>query len=188
MTAPNPRLLQALSDMADVFPGARVELRTLELYASRLSDLDIDALVGAIDRLINTAKPKYAGYFPSIAEIREQVEAGGPTDGAAELAWAEVMREVRRVGWNPKGYFHNGVHHDPPKAEFTSPITKAAVDSVTWRMICLSETPEKVRDQFLWTWKNLASRMLKQAANGDPVDGLAVGSNLRALPRKGDVA
>ena len=188
MTAPSPRLLQALSDMADVFPGARVELRTLELYASRLADLDIDALVEAINRLINTAKPKYAGYFPSIAEIREQVEAGGPTDGAAELAWSEVLREVNRVGWNRPGVFRNGVFMPPLKPEFSSPVTVAAVESVTWRLICTSEKPADVREQFLWTWKNLASRMLKQAANGDPVDGIAAGSNLRALPRKGDVA
>ena len=181
------RITDALTELRAAFPGANANADTLKLYTKRLSDLDPAAVVEAIDRLINTAQPKYAGYFPSIAEIREQVQAGGPTEGAAELAWGGVLREVRRGGWNPKGTFRHGVHHDPPTPQFSSPITEAAVESVTWRMICLSETPEKVREQFLWTWKNLASRMLKQAANGDEIDALpARGAHLRAL--KGDVA
>jgi hypothetical protein len=175
----------ALKALRMAFPGANAPTETLLLYAKRLADLDPAAVVDAIDRLINTAQPKYAGYFPSIAEIREQVQAGGPTEGAAELAWTEVLKEVNRVGWNNRGYFQNGVHHDPPKPTFSSPITEAAVQSVTWRSCCL-DNPKDVREQFLWTWKNLASRMLKQAANGDPVDGLVPGSHLRALPRKGE--
>ena len=116
-----------------------------------------------------------------------QAVSAGPTDGAAEVAWSEVLREVARVGWNNKGYFANGVHHDPPKPEFTSPVTTAAVASVTWRNICLSEKPEETRKEFLWTWKNLASRMLKQAANGEAVDALGE-TNLRVLGQKAGAA
>jgi hypothetical protein len=180
-----PALTKALSALRMAFPGSNASTETMLLYADRLSDLDPDLLVEAINRLINTAKPRYAGYFPSIAEIREQVEAGGPTEGAAELAWSEVLREVNRVGWNPHKIFKNGVFHDPPKPQFSSPITEAAVESVTWRSICHGEQAE-IREAFLWTWKNLAARMLKQAQNGDPVDGIGAGSHLRAL--KGGVA
>src|SRR4051812_31715358 len=147
------RVTNALIEMRMAFPGATASSDTLKLYARKLADLDPDLLIAAIDRLVNTAQPKYHGYFPSIAEIREMVVAGGPTDGAAELAWAEVLKEVQRVGWNNKGYFANGVHHDPPKPSFSSPVTKAAVESVTWRDICLSEKRAEVREQFLWTWK-----------------------------------
>lgn len=183
----DPRLVNALVELRASFPGANANTETLNLYAKKLADLDVVTLVEAIDRLINTAQPKYHGYFPSIAEIREMVVAGGPTDGAAELAWAEVLKEVQRVGWNNKGYFANGVHHDPPKPQFSSPVTKAAVESVTWRNICLSEKPEKTREEFLWTWKNLASRMLKQAQNGDAIDALGE-TNLRVLNTKAGAA
>jgi len=180
----HPDLAAALKTLRLAFPGGQATAETLVLYADRLADLDPADVVAAIDRLINTAKPKYGNYFPSIAEIRELAVVGGTTDGAAELAWAEVLREVRRVGWNNRGFFRDGVHHDPPKPQFSSAITEAAVESVTWRMICLSEEPERVREQFLWTWKNLASRAIKQAANGDPLDVLPA-SNLRVLPREG---
>lgn len=182
-----PDVAKALKSLRLAFPGANASAETLVLYADRLADLDPVELVNAIDRLINTAQPKYHGYFPSIAEIREMVVAGGPTDGAAELAWSEVLKEVQRVGWNNKGYFANGVHHDPPKPAFTSPVTKAAVDSVTWREICLSDKQTEVREQFMWAWKALASRMLKQAANGEAVDALGE-TNLRVLGQKAGAA
>lgn len=187
MSAPNIKIIAALSDIADAFPNARLHDGTLDLYARKLADLDPDLLIAAIERLINTTQPSYYGYFPSIAEIREMVVAGGTTDGAAELAWSEVLREVRRVGWNPKGTFRDGVHHDPPKPTFTSPITQAAVESLTWRLICLSEQPEEVRKQFYFTWKNLAARMLKQAQNGETLDALGE-TNLRMINAKGQVA
>lgn len=180
-------MIDALTEMRLAFPGANANIETMKLYARKLADLDPDALVAAIDRIVNTAQPKYHGYFPSIAEIREMVVAGGTTDGAAELAWSEVLREVRRVGWNPKGTFRDGEHHDPPKPTFTSPITQAAVESLTWRLICLSEQPEEVRKQFYFTWKNLAARMLKQAQNGETLDALGE-TNLRMINAKGQVA
>jgi hypothetical protein len=151
----------ALLQMRTAFPQREVPVETVALYARQLADLDEVAVIDAIERLIRTSR-----FFPTIAEIREAAVAGGATEGLAELAWAEVTREARRVGWNPTGRRYGGVRHEPEKPVFTSAITVAAVESLTWKLICHGEQAE-IRDQFLWTWKNLATGMVKRGAAAD---------------------
>lgn len=67
------------------------ELRT-EMYHALLDDLPFDT--------VRVAAHQYAlrgRFFPKPADLREIV-LGTPED-QAEIAWAYVRREVRRVGW-----------------------------------------------------------------------------------------
>jgi len=150
-------LRQALLQLRLAFPQREVEVDTLGLYGRHLADLPEAEVVDAIYRLIRTAK-----FFPTVAEIREATVTGGATEGLAEAAWAEVLREVARVGWNRGPVFSGGRFHDPDQPRFTSPVTEAAVESLSWRLICLGEQAE-VRNQFLWTWRNLATGLVKRS-------------------------
>lgn len=155
---------EALLSMRAAFPQREVPVSTLALYSRQLVDLDPAAVVDAIERLIRTSR-----FFPTIAEIREAAVAGGPTEGLAELAWAEVQREVRRVGDHGAAHlrqFRGGVFIEPERPVFSSPVTVAAVESVTWKLICHGD-PASVREQFLWTWKNLVTGLVKRGAAAD---------------------
>ena len=157
-------LKQALLEMRTAYPNREIPVETMALYARQLTDLDEAAVVDAIYRLVRTSK-----FLPSIAEIREAAVAGGPTEGLAELAWAEVQREVRRVGDHGAAHlrqFRGGVFVEPERPVFSSPITTAAVESVTWKLICHGDVAE-TREQFLWTWRNLATGMVKRGAAAD---------------------
>lgn len=158
-------LKAALLELRLAFPQREVPVETMALYARQLADIDEASVVDAVFRLIRTAK-----FFPTVAEIRESAVAGGPTEGLAESAWAEVQREVRRVGFNQGQHlrvFRGGEFVEPEAPRFSSPVTTAAVESMTWRLICHGEQGE-VRSQFLWTWKNLAAGMVKR---GQVTDG-----------------
>jgi hypothetical protein len=171
-------LQQALAELRTAFPQRDVPVATLALYARQLADLDEAAVVDAVYRLIRTAK-----FFPTISEIREAAVAGGPMDGLAEAAWAEVRKEAARVGWNRGPVMRNRELVEAEAPVFANPITEAAVASMSWRLICLGEQAE-VREQFLWTWKNLSSGLVKrgQAADGG-LKGLPGASDLVALKR-----
>jgi len=164
-------LQQALLELRLAFPQREVAVEALALYARQLGDLPEAEVVDAISRLIRTAR-----FFPTVAEIREATVTGGGTEGLAEAAWTEVLREVSRVGWNRGPVFAGGRFHDPEQPRFTSPVTEAAVASMSWRLICHGEQAE-VRSQFLWTWKNLATGLVKrsQAVDGGRPALAAVG-------------
>lgn len=154
-------LRDALLELRAAFPLREVPTDTLALYARQLADLAEADAVDAICRLLRTAR-----FFPTVAEIREAAVVGGPTEGLAEAAWTEVQREVRRVGYGRGREMRGGVWIEPAAAVFSSPVTEAAVASMTWRLICLGEAAE-VRDQFLWTWKNLATGLVKRSQASD---------------------
>jgi hypothetical protein len=139
--------------------------------------LDEDATVRAIERLMLT---RTDAWMPTIGEIRREVVAdGGDATGGAEMAWSEVQREVRRLGWNPGQIFAGGRWHEPERPVFSSPVTVAAVESLTWKAVCQGDSVQ-VREQFVWTWRHLAERALRAGA----VDGkvaLGAGATVPAL-------
>jgi hypothetical protein len=83
------RLAQFLSVLGEAFNETVSELRA-EAYFLALEDLPIEAIEGAGRMALNCQ------YFPRPHEIRSL--AVGSTEDGAELAWACVLREVRRVG------------------------------------------------------------------------------------------
>lgn len=72
--------------------GIRLTETRIRIYALDLEDLPPDAIVAAFRRV----RREGSGFFPSVAEIRRQVE--GTPDDRALLAWTALERAVGLVG------------------------------------------------------------------------------------------
>jgi hypothetical protein len=85
-----PRLAQFLAVLGEAFGEPVSELRA-EAYFVALSDLPMEALEQIGRQALN------AKFFPRPAELRQLAE--GTSEHSAELAWLELLGEVRRVGY-----------------------------------------------------------------------------------------
>lgn len=65
--------VEAIGHLADSLPGAEITPKNIKAYVWGLGDLSVEVLKMAIDRTIDTHK--YAGLFPTVAEIRENAGA-----------------------------------------------------------------------------------------------------------------
>jgi hypothetical protein len=132
------------------FPRQALEQATLEVYAKYLADLD--AAIGriAVERLIATSR-----FFPTIAEIREQVATMQCDDmPEPELAWQEVCDELRRVG-----------HSKAP--EFSCQEIHDAVRAVGgWMYLCLAPTNASDRSRFIDAYRVARGRTMADAQRG----------------------
>lgn len=149
------------------FPNAAWPAATVAIYEAMLADLEVDVARNAIARLIRTSK-----FRPTIAEILEAAAdfSIGPCRNGAE-AWADVMLAIRRVG-------QYGV------PEFDDPIVGDVVRIMTWRNLCIGETPEGVdRATFVKLYDERQRRQRQQdvAEPGRLLPG-GTGQGQRQLP------
>lgn len=85
-----PRLAQYLAVLGEAFNEPVSELRA-EAYFSALEDLSMASLESVGKRALNLR------FFPRPADLRLLIE--GSAEHEAELAWLNVLREVRTVGY-----------------------------------------------------------------------------------------
>jgi hypothetical protein len=64
----------------------------MEIYFAALSDLALDDIRRAASVHVRTQK-----FYPRVSELREAI--GGSVDDRADLAWMELLKLVRRVGY-----------------------------------------------------------------------------------------
>jgi len=124
---------RAVAVLAAAFPSARIEAPTLRVYAKLLADVDPEALSRAVTRLAATSR-----FFPTIAELRGEVAAEA-TEGlpAPEVAWGEVVEELRRVG-----------HTAAP--QFSCPEIGQAVRAIGgWGALCFASRNPYDRARFV---------------------------------------
>lgn len=88
--ADTPRLATLLNVLAEAF-NEPVSAVRMDAYFLALSDLSIESLEGIGKRALNLQ------FFPRPADLRRLIE--GTADHEAELAWLNVLREIRRVGY-----------------------------------------------------------------------------------------
>jgi len=145
MTADDRAAFGALMFMlGDTFGEPVTDIR-IEAYFSALSDLHVESVLGAGQRAIRECR-----FFPRPVELRELVTGSG--DDAAELAWNEVRRLVRRVGYMGSPTFPD------------EPTRRAALEIYGgWVALCSSlpcEGPELLgaRKAFIANYKAYASR------------------------------
>lgn len=178
------RILDALQEMADAFPRDGIKTPTFRVYLKRLSHYPEPAVLAAIDVAINSRK-----FFPTIGELTDIIGelANGPDD-LAETAWIEVVREVKRVGYQPNRVFQGGEWYDPPKPRFSTDRIAEAVASVGWKNICLNDVDE-ARTAFVFTYRNLRKRDTSKIQRGEigPADAALPDAPVRAIG-KGRVA
>jgi hypothetical protein len=72
--------------------GEPVSDARMEIYFRALSDMTLEDVMAAAGLHVRTSK-----FFPRPAELREALH--GSVDDAAEMAWNELRRMVRRVGY-----------------------------------------------------------------------------------------
>jgi hypothetical protein len=114
------RMLYALGD---TFAEAVSELRA-EAYFDALRDLPVGEVLAAGRRAIRECR-----FFPRPVELRELIE--GRTEDRAELAWAAMLRLVRRYGWP-------GIDGQGTAPEFPDEATRRAAMELYggWRALC----------------------------------------------------
>lgn len=160
----------ALTELVSAFPRQDIPDTTLKTYMTHLSDYPDPAVINACRLAIRSCT-----FFPSIRELidlMDQTAAGD--DAVAEVAWSEVLREVRRVGYQPYRVFRNGEFMDPPKPVFSSPVIAETVESVGWKLICTSDEPEEVRKQFIFSFRAMRQRVTNRVRRGDIATGPAL--------------
>ena len=124
------------------FPHQPFPTDSARVYIEFLLDLDVDAALRAVRRLI--AEPGRR-FMPTIGEIR-----GAALDVVApvplpEEAWGEVVQQI-----HAEGYYG--------RPRFSHPVIYQAVEAIGWREICLSEEPGVVRAHFMRAYETLRQR------------------------------
>lgn len=155
----------------------------IDLHVTMLSDVDPAILQTAIVKIVNEHR---FPDWPSIGEIRDAVNSiiersmDLPTTGEA---WGIVQAEIRRVG-------------SRAKPEFENEMIAAAVRSMGWRQLCLSEAPAGVdRAQFRDIFKALHKRAIEDHRTHPVVAkqieamrserlGLSAGDQMKGLTEK----
>lgn len=115
--ADRPAFARALFVLGETFNEPISDLRA-EGYFDAMRDFSLEEANAAIREALRTCK-----FFPKPVELREMVE--GDVDANADRGWAEVIREVRRVGYT-------GV------PAFADPKVLAAVCDIwgSWSRLC----------------------------------------------------
>ena len=134
---------QLLAYLASAFPQVTIRRENAEVYHLHLKDMDFAKCNAAADVLISSAK-----WFPTIAQIREQVNlSSGLIGPPTSVAWAEVLLKAQLYGRTAK-------------PEFTHLSLTETVNMIGWYNICMLPT-ETVRFQFQQAYeqnkKNLTS-------------------------------
>jgi hypothetical protein len=152
-------------------------------------DVSYPVAEDAAKRWIKTQK-----WFPKPAELLEIIGVQSVAPNLIpEAAWAEVLKEARRVGGNRLPLYQGGKIIPPPTREFSHPAIEQAVEAVGWKAICL--TPEEERSylqhRFTETLKALIKRDVRNVQIGENLTPLGDGSPpVLAIDggRKGEVA
>lgn len=123
-----PAFARALFVLGETFNESISDLRA-EGYFDALRDFSLEEATAAMREALRTCK-----FFPKPVELRELVD--GDADTNADQGWAELIREVRRVGYMGTPDFTDGR------------IAMAIVDIWgSWRRLCETlpgEGPELV--------------------------------------------
>ncbi len=140
-------IMQCLILLKASYPKMSFDQQSVAAYQMALADLDPQLLKTAVLKHIASSK-----WFPTIAELRGGVtelilEADGQL--TAPEAWAEVIRQVHRVG-----------HWGKPDL---APLVLQAVQAVGgWQVICRGENFAADRAQFLRAYDLLRSRQAEK--------------------------
>lgn len=154
-----------LREMLAAYPQHAARLSKAELAAMRnvwlkhLADLPRDLLAAACTNHIDQST-----WLPSIHEIRASavslMRQSSPADQDWNEAWAEMQRQILRVGYI-------GV------PEWTNPALAETVKTLGgWRAVCMNEDPEGVaRAQFRDAYQIVIGRMERKVTQSPEVRG-----------------
>lgn len=131
--------------------GKGDQIERAQVYCAHLADLELAEVSRAIATLIRTAKQ----WLPTVAEIRELVAEEGCDLEVGELAWAEVLRQVRVTGRYRTPYWSSAA------------MERAVAAIGGWQVICDSTEPSIIRAQFIKAYSVLRTRQVHELQTGD---------------------
>jgi len=169
-----------------------VDAAVLDIYVEDLADLPTEQVAQAIREL-----RKSVVFFPAIGEIRNRVVQiiAGAILVDPEACWAEVLREIKRVGTaGTVTYFMDGEMRTITR-QFSSPMIERAVQQIGWAEICGAQVENMgtIRAQFREAIKAIQRREIDAIVSGRATDGATLTRltgpaldepHLTALPRK----
>lgn len=122
-----------------------------------LAPFDNSLVVAAIDSYIVEAG-QFAPHQGMVAKRAAELQARATGDEVPGLdeAWAEVQREIARVGWT-------GALDPQRKPLFTHPTISAAVEAMGWQTLCESTNPEADRAHFFKLYGSATQRATRDA-------------------------
>lgn len=141
---------QLTAMLVSAFPQSSFTEASHELYEAMLRDIDLDAGMLAVQRLIATNK-----WLPTIAEIRAvaaEIKYGTKRLGAE--AWGDVSDAVRRVG----------AYEAPPP--FKDPLVGECVRLLGWLALCRGTNEVSDRARFIELYDGLQERERRDVTAG----------------------
>ena len=116
----------------------------VELWYRLLADIPYQAADLFLQRWVATHP-----FSPAISEIREGVASlSGRSVPDWGMGWREVLTAVSRYGYM----------NEPKALESLSPVTRAAVERLGWKNICLSDEEGMIRAGFRQCFEAAARR------------------------------
>ncbi len=169
-------LAAAIQNLVAHYPRTDIQPATIKAYVSSLSDLPMAAVLPALERCAKTIR-----FFPSVAEIREEIGAAANNpEHIAETAWVEVERQIRICGAVKTRIMAGGVWHESPDPEFSTDLIRRVVESIGWRNICL-EPQSKMRTDFIFAYRNLFTAAVSRIQRGTISTGETLPANVSAM-------
>lgn len=156
------------------WPDAPVTEDTVRLWQFAFDDCTDAQVEAAV-----AAYVKRGTFWPKPAELR-QLLAEAAIDLSPEAMWAEVLREVSRVGYRAYPTMVNGVLTEPEGRKFSHPLIAEAVNQTGWGLICTGDAAE-ARKAFIFTAKAVIERERKALQLGTSAKALSASSGLTAL-------
>ena len=147
--------------------GKTTEIERGAAYAQALSDLPPEVVGAAVDAAIATSR-----WLPSVAELRGLVVEHRLRLATPEVAWAEVLSEIRRCGrWHPR--------------RWSSHAIAEAVRAVGWDALCEMREPAVTRAHFVRAYTETRAAAVRAAHAAQVCERLerAVGQLDGALSR-----
>lgn len=133
--------IKIIGVLAASFPSAKISEKTVDAYATQLSDLPTELLDAAARQCAADCK-----FFPTMTELRNQVHTLiSPARTTPADAWGEVMTAMKSVG------FYGQPHFDDP-------IIERIVFAMDWQALCSSENTIADRAHFMKMYEQMVER------------------------------
>lgn len=130
-----------LSFIKEAYNNFQVTPTKIKVWYLVLSDLPYEDTKNAVLRLILTHT-----FPPSIAEIRQAVFNDSTLNEVEALD--EVVKALKKYG----------AYEGKAAMNSMSPLTRKVVEVMGWQNICLSESPEFWRNEFIKLYQRLLER------------------------------
>jgi hypothetical protein len=140
---------QILAELKAAYPRQEITPDTLKIYAAHLLPFEVDQVQAAVREHTRESR-----FFPTVAELLERVAEETAGVPSPPVAWAEVSKELRRVG-------HTGA------PSWSHELIREAVVMFGWRRLCETSTSSLATDRarFIELYEELRRHEIRRSVN-----------------------